>query len=94
MSARSSMKGQLPVKHDAHDENPGAAAKALSHILESGARVQAPAVAAYVNRLREHNPGATPAQVKAALIAAANSNWNNAGDPDGIKEPLLNVDGL
>ena len=63
MSARSSMKGQLPVKHDAHDENPGAAAKALSHILEGGARVQAPAVAAYVNRLREHNPGATPAEI-------------------------------
>lgn len=63
MSARSSMKGQLPVKHDAHTENPGAAAKALSHILEGGARVQAPAVAAYVNRLREHNPGATPAEI-------------------------------
>lgn len=63
MSARSSMKGQLPVKHDAHAENPGAAAKALSHILEGGARVQAPAVAAYVNRLREHNPGATPAEI-------------------------------
>ncbi|BCI83281.1 hypothetical protein MTY66_49060 [Mycolicibacterium sp. TY66] len=57
------MKGQLPVKHDAHTENPGAAAKALSHILEGGARVQAPAVAAYVNRLREHNPGATPAEI-------------------------------
>jgi len=63
MSARSSMKGQLPVKHDAHDENPGAAAKALSRILEGGARVQAPAVVAYVNRLREHNPGATPAEI-------------------------------
>jgi hypothetical protein len=57
------MKGQLPVKHDAHDENPGAAAKALSRILEGGARVQAPAVVAYVNRLREHNPGATPAEI-------------------------------
>src|SRR5690242_20660046 len=63
MSARSSMKGQLPVKHDAHDENPGAAAKVLSRILEGGARVQAPAVAAYVNRLREHKPGATPAEI-------------------------------
>ncbi|GAA2428356.1 MULTISPECIES: hypothetical protein [Mycobacteriaceae] len=67
MSARSSMKGQLPVKHDARDENPGAAAKALSHILEGGARVQAPAVAAYVNRLREHKPGATPAEIIAKL---------------------------
>ena len=67
MSARSSMKGQLPVKHDARDETPGAAAKALSHILEGGARVQAPAVAAYVNRLREHKPGATPAEIIAKL---------------------------
>jgi hypothetical protein len=67
MSARSSMKGQLPAKRDAQDENPGAAARALSHILEGGARVQAPAVTAYVNRLREHNPNATPAEIIAKL---------------------------
>ena len=36
MSARSSMKGQLPVKHDAHAENPGAAAKALGLEGETG----------------------------------------------------------
>jgi hypothetical protein len=32
--------------------------------------------------------------VKAALPSAANLNWNNADDPDGIKERLLNVDAL
>ena len=37
------------------------------------------------------HPGATPAEVKAALQAAGSSNWNNADDPDGIKEPLLDV---
>jgi hypothetical protein len=70
MSARSSIKGtkgQLPAKVGSPDENPGAAARALSHILESGSRVQAPAVHAYVNRLREHHPDATPTEIIARL---------------------------
>ena len=37
------------------------------------------------------HPGATPAEVKAALQAAGSNNWNNGDDPDGIKEPLLDV---
>jgi hypothetical protein len=45
------------------DENPGAAARALSNILERGARVQAPAVEAYVRRLRRTNPVASPAEI-------------------------------
>lgn len=60
----------------------------------SGTSMASPHVAGAAALYKSNNPGATPAQVKAALIAAANSNWNNAGDPDGIKEPLLNVDGL
>src|SRR3984893_6718849 len=44
-------------------EEPGAAAKALSNILERGARVQAPAVEAYVQRLRRASPDASPAEV-------------------------------
>jgi hypothetical protein len=32
--------------------------------------------------------------VKSALRSAANFNWNNVDDPDGTKEPLLNVDAL
>jgi hypothetical protein len=51
-----------PKPSDA-DENPGAAAKALSNILERGARVQAPAVEAYVARLRRANPDASPAEI-------------------------------
>jgi subtilisin len=35
---------------------------------------------------------ATPAQVKSALQAAGNLNWNNADDGDSTKERLLNVD--
>lgn len=60
MSARSRAKSQLPATTD---EDPGTAAKALSHIIERGARVQGPAVKAYVDRLRDHNPEATPAEI-------------------------------
>jgi subtilisin len=41
---------------------------------------------------RSTHPGASPSQVRSALRSAANLNWNNVDDPDGIKEPLLNVD--
>jgi len=37
------------------------------------------------------NPAATPAAVKTALQTAGTLDWNAAGDPDGIKEKLLNV---
>jgi hypothetical protein len=60
MSARSSTKTNLPATSE---ENPGAAAKVLSQILERGTRVQGPAVKAYVDRLRAHNRDATPAEV-------------------------------
>ena len=60
MSARSSATSQLPATTDV---KPGAAAKVLSQIIERGARVQAPAVKAYVDRLRSHNPDAGPADI-------------------------------
>jgi hypothetical protein len=60
MSARSSAKSHLPATTD---DDPSAAARALSRIIERGARVQAPAVKAYVDRLREHDPTATPAEI-------------------------------
>lgn len=37
------------------------------------------------------HPGATPADVKAALQSAGTLNWNNGDDHDGTKERLLNV---
>ena len=64
MSARYSAKSQLPATID---DKPGAAARALSQIIESGSRVQAPAVRAYVDRLRDHDPEATPADIVAKL---------------------------
>ena len=36
-------------------------------ILEKGARVQAPAVKAYVDRLRRSNPDASPAEIVTKL---------------------------
>jgi hypothetical protein len=49
------------------DEKPRAAARALSQILERGTRVQGPAIAAYVQRLRRSYPGASPADIIAKL---------------------------
>jgi hypothetical protein len=60
MSARSRAKSQLPA---VPDEDPSTAAKVLSQIIERGARVQGPAVTAYVERLREHHPTAAPADI-------------------------------
>ena len=64
MSARSSAKSQLPATTD---ESPSAAAKVLTSIIERGARVQAPAVKAYVDRLRRQSPTATPAEIISKL---------------------------
>jgi len=53
----------LPAK----PEDSGMSAKALSHILESSSRLQAPAVKAYVARLRRATPNATPAEIVTKL---------------------------
>jgi len=67
MSARSSAKKQLAVKGNGPAEDPGAVARALSHIIEGSSRVQSPAVKAYVDRLRGHDPSATPAEIVTRL---------------------------
>jgi subtilisin len=58
----------------------------------SGTSMASPHVAGAAALYRSTHPGASPSQVKSALRSAANLNWNNLDDPDGIKEPLLNVD--
>ena len=37
------------------------------------------------------NPSAAPAQVREALVAAGNSDWDSRQDPDNQKEPLDDV---
>ncbi len=64
MSARSSTKKDLAA---ITDESPSTAAKVLSQIIERGARVQGPAVKAYVDRLRQQSPDATPADIVTKL---------------------------
>ena len=51
----------------ARPEDAGISAKVLSNVLESSARLQAPAVKAYVARLRKSNPDASPAQIVTKL---------------------------
>ncbi|MGH3561460.1 MAG: hypothetical protein ACRDTN_06580, partial [Mycobacterium sp.] len=51
----------------AGDEKPSAAARVLSRIIARSARVQRPAVRAYLERLRNAHPGAGPAGIVAKL---------------------------
>ncbi|MGK2902701.1 MAG: hypothetical protein ACSLE7_07475 [Mycobacterium sp.] len=66
MNARSTSKN-LPAVGDGADDNPSTAAKVLSQVLERSTRLQAPAVTAYVDRLRKQRPDATPAEIIASL---------------------------
>lgn len=63
MSARSRTKGNLPATTDGAPDHPGVAARVLSQLIEGSSRLQAPAVQAYVERLRGQNPDATPAEI-------------------------------
>jgi subtilisin family serine protease len=58
----------------------------------SGTSMASPHVAGAAALYKATHPTASPSQVKSALLSAANLDWNNVDDPDGIKEPLLNVD--
>jgi hypothetical protein len=51
----------------ATDDKASTAARVLSRVVERGSRVQRPAVRAYVDRLRNAEPGATPADIVAKL---------------------------
>ena len=57
----------------------------------SGTSMAAPHVAGGAALYVATHPSATPAQVKAAVIGSGSSDWDASDDPDGTKEPLLDV---
>lgn len=59
----------------------------------SGTSMASPHVAGAAALYKAKNPGATPAQVQAALQADGTTDWSNLDDKDATKEPLLNVSG-
>jgi len=60
----------------------------------SGTSMASPHVAGAAALYLAGAPGTSPAAVRAALIAAASSDWNAVDDRDATKEPLLHVAGL
>ncbi len=59
--------------------------------FEAGTSFSSPHVAGAAALYKASHPTASPAQVRAALIAAGTFDYDGSADPDGIKEPLVNV---
>lgn len=57
----------------------------------TGTSFAAPHVAGAAALWISKHRGATPAQVRSALIANGNYDWDNRDDPDGHKEPIVDV---
>ena len=57
----------------------------------TGTSFAAPHVAGAAALWISKNPAASPAEVRNALIAAGSFDWDNTDDPDGHKEPLVDV---
>lgn len=59
--------------------------------LLTGTSFSSPHVAGAAALYLVGRPGATPAEVRAALVAAGSQEWDARDDPDGLKEPLVDV---
>ncbi|GIV96830.1 MAG: hypothetical protein KatS3mg057_1487 [Herpetosiphonaceae bacterium] len=57
----------------------------------SGTSMASPHVAGAAALYKASNPGASPSQVKSALVNNGTTDWDNSDDHDNTKEPLLNV---
>jgi subtilisin family serine protease len=77
----------LPVHGRGRDDGDG-------YGVLSGTSAAAPHVAGAAALWLSKHPGAAPADVRRALVAAGSFDWNDRGDPDGIKEPLVDVSGF
>jgi len=60
----------------------------------SGTSMSSPHVAGAAALYKAANPTASPAAVKAALVGSGSNDWDSNQDPDGLKEPLLDVSGF
>ncbi|BAX93882.1 hypothetical protein [Mycobacterium shigaense] len=68
MSARRTERSSAPDRQPgAPTGRPKASTRALAQVIERSTRIQNPAAAAYVSRLRRAHPGASPAEVVAML---------------------------
>jgi subtilisin family serine protease len=57
----------------------------------TGTSFAAPHVAGAAALWISRHPGASPAEVRSAIIAAGNYDWDNRDDPDNKQEPLVDV---
>ncbi len=57
----------------------------------TGTSFAAPHVAGAAALWISRHPAASPAEVRSALLAAGSFDWDNKDDPDGHKEPLVDV---
>jgi subtilisin len=62
--------------------------------LYDGTSFASPHVAGAAALYLSTHPKASPSQVRRALINAGRFDYDSAGDPDGITEPLLDVSGF
>lgn len=60
----------------------------------SGTSMSSPHVAGAAALYIANHPNSSPTDVKAALVSAGSSNWNNIDDRDSVKEPLVDARGL
>lgn len=74
----------MPIHYGHHGEHGG-------YGTLTGTSFAAPHVSGAAAVWLSRHPNATPAEVRNALISAGSSDWDNRDDPDGIKEPLVNL---